>query len=134
MSKPYIDHVGFVVEDLESALEMFGALWGLEPGPIKEKAEVGLRMASLEAANVTLELIQFTGAPSDFEEVLGRRPGLNHLGVRVDDMAPALKRMAEAGVAPAPGFPIQGSRGALVFNRPETAAGVLFELCEIKGA
>ena len=132
MSKPSIDHIGVIVPDLEAALTLLKNLFGVEPGPIKEKEAMGLRLAMVEFANVSLELIQYTDEQSSFRPVLGQALGMNHVSIQVPDMEAALKRLETQGVGPAQGFPIQGSRGPLAFNRAETALGMLFELYQTR--
>lgn len=131
MDKPYVDHVSFVVEDLDKAIKMFGALWSMEPDEVVVKEAIGLKIANFEAANVTLELIQFIG-PSSFEKVLGTEPGINHLGLRIKDMEPALADLSAAGVELLPGFPVPGSRGPIAFVDTDTAQAMRLELCEVK--
>ena len=131
MDKPYVDHVSFVVADLDQAIEMYAALWGIEPREVVVKEAIGLKIANFEAANVTLELIQFIG-PSEFEGVLGTQPGINHLGLLVADIEATVQSMAKAGVEIMPGFPKPGSRGPLVFAEPETAQGMRLEFCEVE--
>lgn len=128
MSKPRIDHIGVIVPDIDKALDLLHNLFGLEPGGIKEKEAIGLRLAMVEFENVSLELIQYTDEQSSFKPVLGESPGMNHVSIQVPNMAAAVAGLEENGVKLAQGFPIQGSRGPLAFNRAGTALGMLFEL------
>jgi len=130
MEKPVVDHIGFVVEDLGAALALFKGLFGVEPLFVKEKKEMGLKSAGLEFANVNLELIEFTGEPGEIAGLLGRRPGINHLGVKVASMEEAQGRLACLGLGLASGFPRPGSRGPIAFNSPAGAQGFLFELVQ----
>ena len=61
-----IEHIGIVVEDLERSLALFEGLLGLKAAGVKEMAEVGLRVASLQAENIRIELLQDTSGGSDF--------------------------------------------------------------------
>ena len=132
MSKPHIDHIGVIVPDMEKALSLLEKLFGVEPGPIKEKEAMGLRLALVEFENVGLELIQYTDKNSSFKSILGEREGMNHISVKVPDMDAALGNLEENKVKLADGFPVQGSNGPLAFNRAETSLGMLFELYQIK--
>jgi len=131
MEKPSLDHIGFVVENLDEALRRFKALFGLDPDYVKEKKEMGLKSAGLSFANLDVELIEFTDPDGEIAGLLGARPGINHLGVKVADIELAQPRLAEAGMSLAPGFPRAGSRGQIAFNSPAGAAGLLFELLQI---
>ena len=104
----------------------------MEPSVIKEKEAIGLKLAMVEFENVNLELIQYTSPDSSLKPILGDQDGVNHISVQVPDMDAAVARMEESGVKLAEGFPSQGSKGPLAFNRPRTALGMLFELYQIK--
>ena len=132
MPKPHIDHIGIIVPDIEKALGLLNNLFGVEPSVIKEKEAIGLKLAMVEFENVNLELIQYTDENSSFKAVLGEPEGVNHVSIQVADMDRTVKRMEESGVKPAQGFPSQGSKGPLAFNRPETALGMLFEMYQTK--
>jgi methylmalonyl-CoA/ethylmalonyl-CoA epimerase len=131
MPKPSIDHIGVIVPDIEKALALLENLFGVTPGPIKDKESMGLRLAMVEFENVGLELIQYTDEESSFKPILGGREGMNHVSVQVPDMDVAIKTMAANQVQPADGSPFQGSKGPLAFNRAETALGMLFELYQV---
>ncbi len=128
MSKPRIDHIGVIVPDIPKALKLLESLFGVEPGEIKEKEAIGLRLAMVEFENVALELIQYTDENSSFKPILGQRDGMNHVSIRVPDMDKAVEALDENGVGLAVGFPFRGSRGPLAFHKPGTALGMLFEL------
>jgi len=131
MNPPVVDHIGIIVEDLDQALKLFENLYGLRPAARKDMPEVGLRIAHLKAANIDLELLQYTGAEGGFaEKTMGRRPGVNHFSVRVEDVDEAVARFGDNGVRVMEGFPRQGSHGRVAFFEPDTADGVLMEACE----
>jgi methylmalonyl-CoA/ethylmalonyl-CoA epimerase len=86
VSATHIDHIGIVVADLDQAIERLGPLFGGSP-VVKELAEAGLRVAEFQAANVTVELLQYTGTNDAFaRRVMGERLGLNHVSARVENM------------------------------------------------
>lgn len=127
---PHIDHVGIVVADLEAALARFAPLFGA-PAAIKELADVGLRVAELRAANVTIELLQYTGRNDTFARgVMGDRLGLNHLSARVEDIGRSLADLQAAGMSPQAGFPRQGAHGQVAFFEPDAVTGCLLEICQ----
>ena len=73
MSQAHIDHIGIIVADIEAAVERFRPLLG-EADPIRELTDYGLRVAMIETANVTIELLQYTGEGDDFARgVMGER-------------------------------------------------------------
>lgn len=123
-----IDHIGIIVADLESAVAKLGVLFG--EAAIKELPEVGLRVAELRAANVIIELLQYTRGSKFARRVMGRRKGLNHLSIRVDDVARSIEELRGVGLAPMEGFPRQGAHGQVAFFEPDAVTGLLFEICK----
>ncbi|OGA06327.1 MAG: hypothetical protein A3D95_11840 [Betaproteobacteria bacterium RIFCSPHIGHO2_12_FULL_69_13] len=130
MSAPRIDHIGILVADLDAALARLKPLFG-EPAKLKELADVGLRVAELEAGNVTVELLQYTGTNDAFaRRVMGGRPGLNHVSARVVDLERAIAELRAAGFEPMEGFPRRGAHGRVAFFEPDPVTGLLFEICQ----
>lgn len=130
MNAPHIDHIGIVVADLDAALAKLKPLFG-EPARIKSLPDEGLRIAELEAANVTLELLQYTGGNDGFaRRVMGERLGLNHVSARVTDVERSLAELRAAGLSPMQGFPRQGAHGRVAFFEPDDVTGLLFEICQ----
>ena len=132
MSKPAIDHIGVIVAALDQALALMKLLFKAAPAYVKDLPEVGLKVAAIETANVTIELLQYcSGGDSAFaRQVMGAAPGLNHISARVDNLEAAMAELAEAGFAIQPGFPRQGAHGRVAFYQPDAATGLLFEICQ----
>lgn len=129
MSAPHIDHVGILVADLDAALERLKPLFGA-PAHVKELADAGLRVAEFHAANVTIELLQYTGEAQFARRVMGERLGLNHISARVADVERSLAALVAAGLEPMQGFPRQGAHGRVAFFQPDAVSGLLFEICQ----
>lgn len=129
---PYIDHIGIVVADLDQAIEKLRPLFGT-PARTKELTEVGLRVAEFDAANVVIELLQYTGGTDGFaQQVMGQRLGLNHLAARVTDVEQSVATLRQAGFTPMAGFPRQGAHGRVAFFEPDAVTGLLFEVCQVE--
>lgn len=130
MSAPHIDHIGILVADLEAAVERLAPLFGGAPRT-RELAEVGLRVAEFRCANVTVELLQYSGKNDAFaRRVMGERLGLNHLSARVEDLDRALREFQSKGLSPMQGFPRAGAHGRVAFFEPDAVTGLLFEICQ----
>jgi methylmalonyl-CoA/ethylmalonyl-CoA epimerase len=130
VSVTHIDHIGIVVADLDQAIERLGPLFGGSP-VVKVLAEVGLRVAEFQAANVTVELLQYTGTNDAFaRRVMGERLGLNHVSARVENMERSLAELRAAGLHPMEDFPRQGAHGRVAFFEPDAVTGLLFEICQ----
>jgi len=126
-----IDHIGIIVKDLDRAVAKLGVLFG--EAAIKELPEVGLRVAEFRAANVTVELLQYTQNSEFARRVMGSRTGLNHLSIHVDDAERSIDELRRAGFVPMEGFPRQGAHGRVAFFEPDAASGLLFEVCQPDG-
>jgi methylmalonyl-CoA epimerase len=126
--KPRIDHIGIIVADLEQAAARLEVLFG--EFSTKEMPDVGLRVAEFKAANVTIELLQYTGEAAFARKVMGERLGLNHVSAGVEDINTSLDELKSAGFQPMEGFPRQGAHGRVAFFQPDDVTGLLFEICE----
>ena len=130
MSATHIDHIGIIVADLDAAVRRLQPLFG-DSVRIKELADAGLRVAEFQAANVTVELLQYTGKDDAFaRQVMGERLGLNHVSARVENVDYALSELRSAGLRPQEGFPRQGAHGRVAFFEPDAVTGLLFEICQ----
>ena len=128
---PYIDHIGIVVADLDQAIEKLKPLFGM-PARTKDLPEVGLRVAEFDAANLVIELLQYTDGPNSFaQQVMGQRLGLNHLSARVSNVEQSVTALQQAGFTPMAGFPRQGAHGRVAFFEPDAVSGLLFEVCQL---
>ena len=131
MSGFKIDHLGIIVADLEKAVERFRILTDGEPAYTKHMPEVGLKIATFEAENVSLELVEYTGAEAGFaKQVMGEESGINHISIGVDDLAKAITEFTDAGFEMQDGFPREGAHGQVAFFQRDKNTGVLFEICE----
>lgn len=129
---PYIDHIGIIVADLDQAIKRLSPLFGT-PARIKELNEVGLRVAEFDAANVVIELLEYTNCASGFaQQVMGQRLGLNHLSARVADVEQSITALQQSGFTPMAGFPRQGAHGRIAFFEPDAVTGLLFEVCQLE--
>ena len=129
MTTPHIDHIGIIVADLEQAAAKLRPLFG-EHATIKELPEVGLRVAEFHAANVVIELLQYSADAAFARGVMGERLGLNHISARVNDVDRSISELTAAGFTPMRGFPRQGAHGRIAFFEPDRVTGLLFEVCQ----
>ena len=123
-----IDHIGIIVADLDLAVKKLRSLFG--EAAIKELPDVGLRVAEFQAANVTIELLQYTAGSEFARQVMGERLGLNHISARVDNVAHSISQLTAEGFEPKRGFPRQGAHGRVAFFEPDRVTGLLFEICQ----
>jgi methylmalonyl-CoA epimerase len=131
MKKPVVNHIGIIVADLDAGIAMFKRLFASDPASLKEMPEVGLRIAVFEAANVAIELLQYTGTNDEFaKRTMGKASGVNHIAFGVESLADTIAELEAAGAETMSGFPRQGAHGRVAFFEPASTGGVLFEVCE----
>ena len=131
MSPPTIDHIGIVVENLEQSVALFERLFHLIPSSIKDMPDAGLRIAQLNGANISIELLQYSEQGESLaKKTMGVNPGINHFSIKVEDINSSLKDLESKGLKVMDGFPRPGSHGRVAFFQPETTQGILLEVCE----
>ena len=141
---PPIDQVGYVVRDLDRALETFGPLFGpfstmesaLEGTTYRgRKADVKLRMAFGKSGPLEIELIEVLSGESPHKEALDQnREGVHHIRFRLDDIDTAIKRFCEKGfcVIWAHEIPEVPAKWVYLEGPPEQG-GALVELLQMPG-
>lgn len=131
MSKAHIDHIGIIVDNLEASVAMFSGLLGAGPDKRKDMPDVGLKIAEFETANITIELLQYSGKNAAFaKEVMGEESGVNHFSLAVGNISDAIAGMEATGAEMMKGFPRQGAHGRVAFFDPKTTGNILLEICE----
>jgi methylmalonyl-CoA/ethylmalonyl-CoA epimerase len=125
-----IDHIGIAVSDLDEALKLYRDTLGLKV----EKTEDfgGMRIAFLPIGDTEFELLQPTdpdGALAKFVEKRGE--GVQHIALRVDDVAKSLEELKAKGLRVIDEKPRPGAGGAsIAFFHPKSTGGVLLEICQ----
>ena len=125
-----IDHIGIAVPHLEEAIAAYEAL-GFEVADRHDVPSEKVRTAFLPIGESTLELLEPTEPDSVIAKFLGKRAGIHHICVLVDDIEAALRELDERGVRLVDAEPRVGADGCRVaFVHPKAASGVLIELKE----
>lgn len=125
-----IDHIGIAVSDLDEALKLYCDTLGLEV----EKTEdfEGMKIAFIPIGDTEFELLQPTdpdGALAKFLEKRGE--GIQHVALRVDDVAKSLEELQAKGLRVIDKKPRPGAGGAsIAFFHPKSTGGVLLEICQ----
>jgi methylmalonyl-CoA/ethylmalonyl-CoA epimerase len=120
-----VDHLGIAVPSLGEAARAFEAL-GFSVAATHDVPTEKVRAAFLPVGESHLEP---TDPGSVIARFLGKRKGLHHVCVLVDDIEAALAEMKARGVKLLDERPRVGAGGCRVaFVHPSSAAGVLLEL------
>ena len=125
-----IDHLGIAVPSLEAAIAAYEAL-GFRVEKTHDVPTEKVRTAFLPVGESHLELLEPTDPTSVVARFLGKRSGLHHVCVLVEDLEAALAEMRSRGVPLLDETPRPGAGGCRVaFVHPKAAGGVLLELKE----
>lgn len=127
----FIDHVGVVVKDLDSAIDLFTATYGLSKELVEEVPSVGVRLAFLRTAEsgqrTTLQLVEPIAPGPVMEFLSSHGEGLHHVCFGVDQIQPLLTQLPdERGVDV-----FTGGRGRLACFLSQRPSGTLIEFTQI---
>jgi methylmalonyl-CoA/ethylmalonyl-CoA epimerase len=126
-----ISHLGLAVKDLDAAIQLYQQVFGLQIAH-RWVAEVDrMEAATFRVGELEIELMQPLEEDSPIGRFIARRgEGIHHVAYRVDDVAEALNRAQEAGVATIDQVPRPGGDGRtrIGFLHPRSTFGVLTEL------
>ena len=133
-----IDHVGIACRDLEAAVGLYQATFGLEVVSMEVNAEQGVREAMLRVGSSGalgpgyVQLLEPLGDDTPVGRFLARRgEGIHHVGYGVSDIGSALAEIAGTGIRLIDSRPRHGSMGAsIAFLHPGDLGGVLTELVQ----
>lgn len=95
-----LDHVGLVVEDLDSALERYATLLGGAVNVFEDDEPLDCRWGNVTLpGSVPIELLSPRSEASPYRAFLDQRgEGLHHLSFRIDDLDAERERMKRLGL------------------------------------
>jgi methylmalonyl-CoA/ethylmalonyl-CoA epimerase len=132
-----IDHVGIACRDLNKAIELYQATFGLKVVTVESHETQGVREAMLAVDERALvpgyvQLLEPLGPDTPVGKFLARRgEGIHHIGYGVADIGEALAALGETGIRLIDERPRHGSMGAsIAFLHPADLGGVLTELVQ----
>jgi methylmalonyl-CoA/ethylmalonyl-CoA epimerase len=125
-------HVGILLPELETAVELFRDRLGLEVRGPEEEPELGLRILWVTAGDTVLELIAPTREDSRAAAAIKRgEAGVHHVALAVEGLDELLGALTQAGVPLRDATPRSGAHGSRVaFLDPAASGGALIELIE----
>ena len=127
-----IEHLGIAVKALDSANEIFGALFDQKPYKTEAVEAEGVSTAFYQMGESKIELLEATSPDSAIAKFIEKRgEGLHHIAFEVDDIRASMQRLKEQGFTLTRDEPFKGADNKWVcFVHPKTANGVLVELCQ----
>jgi len=126
-----IDHLGIAVKSIASARGFYEAL-GLTVVHEEVVESEGVRTAMIPVGESRIELLEPISADSPVGRFLAKRgEGLHHVAIHVEDISGALEALKAKGVRLISEDLEIGAGGHLYFFiHPESAGGVLVEICQ----
>tara|TARA_B100001013_G_scaffold49131_1_gene25775 strand:- start:86 stop:517 length:432 start_codon:yes stop_codon:yes gene_type:complete len=127
-----VHHIGIAVVDLNSSMDFYRELFGLEPGPIIVRDDIKVRGCFIPVGETNLELLQGTDPGSMISEHISRSgEGLHHVCFEVGEVAEKLKSLEVLGIPLLDKVPRSGLMGGQIgFLDSSAAGGVLIELAQ----
>jgi methylmalonyl-CoA/ethylmalonyl-CoA epimerase len=137
-----IDHVGIACRDLDRAIGLYQATFGLEVASLEVNQEQGVREAMMQVGSGRpgvgelgvgyVQLLEPLAPDTPVGKFLARRgEGLHHVGYGVADVRRALTAIGGTGIRLIDERPRHGSMGAsIAFLHPADLGGVLTELVQ----
>lgn len=126
-----LHHVGIVVRRLDEAERFAGTVLGFSLARRLESEELAVRMAFFDGGPALVELIEF-GDPRLAAAKLGDQDAvIDHVALEVPDLSDAVASLGAHGVATAQEAPLCTPLGRFHFTKPETSAGVIWQLLEL---
>ena len=129
-----INHVAVVVDDMENALRFWRDALGMELEELRDVPAEKSQVAFLPLSGSEVELVKPTTDDSGIAKYLARRgPGMHHLCLEVDDIDEMLKQLRSKNIRLINEEARTAADGKkYAFIHPESTAGVLVELYQIK--
>jgi methylmalonyl-CoA mutase C-terminal domain/subunit len=127
-----INHIGIAVKSIDFALSFYQGTLGLILEGVETVPSQKVKVAFLNAGNVTLELLEPLDTDSPVSKFIDKRgEGLHHVALDVKSIDERLAQLKEIGVPLIDEKARLGAGGAQVgFLHPKGSLGVLYELCE----
>lgn len=133
-------HIGFVVDDLDTAVTSCQRLYGLPESAVRRLPDadddnVRARFAFLSVGNNEFEFVQ--AVDEEVRSALSSRPsgsgGINHVAWQVSDLDACLQVLRQQGIGPGhvtPDGPVTFKQLSFVYLDPDACDGMLVELIE----
>lgn len=128
-----INHIAFVVEDIESALKFWRDIIGIPVDYTTQIPEEQSLVSFLSVGDSDVELVQPTSENSGIAKFLAKRgPGMHHICLEVDDIKTLIEKLKNNGIQMINESPVERKDGRLyAFIHPKSANGVLVELYQL---
>jgi methylmalonyl-CoA/ethylmalonyl-CoA epimerase len=133
MKPTHIEHIGIAVANLEDSISFYEKVFNLECYKIEEVPEQKVRAAFFAIGQTKIELLESTDPEGPVAKFIAKRgEGIHHLAFAVTNIREQLSRAKKEGIRIIDAEPRKGAEDlSIAFLHPESASGVLIELCEV---
>jgi len=131
MKPTHIEHIGIAVTDLESSIQYYEEILGLECYAIEEVKDQKVKTAFFQLGETKIELLESTDPEGPVGKFIEKRgQGIHHIAFAFDNVEKALEEAGEKGVQLIDRVPRKGAEGLMIgFLHPKSSHGVLTEFC-----
>lgn len=129
-----INHIGIATYNLETAMNLYGKIFGVAEFHREHVEEQKVDIASFRIGDVLIELTAPTAPDSPIGKFLDKRgEGIHHIAFFTDNVDTELARLENEGIALINHSAQAGAHNMLIgFLHPKSTGGVLMELCQNK--
>lgn len=129
-----INHIGIATYNLETAMNLYGKIFGVAEFHRERVDEQKVDIASFRVGDMLIELTAPTEPDSPIGKFLDKRgEGIHHIAFSTDNVDDELARLKDEGITLINHSAQQGAHDMLIgFLHPKSAGGVLMELCQHK--
>ncbi len=131
-----VHHVAIAVKNLDEALKLYEAMFGMKASKIVTAPEQGVKAALITIGDggeiELLEPVDPNGGVAKFLESRGE--GIHHICLEVDNIDQTLNTVAERGCQLIDKEGRRGLAGKIGFLHPKSTKGVLIELAQTGGS
>ena len=129
-----LEHIGLAVKSIEESLKIWRDVLGFRVEMVEDVPDQKVRVAMLDAGNVTIELLEPLSSDSPIHKFLEKRgEGLHHLSFSVRNIEKSIEELKNKNFRMIDEAPRKGAHGSkIAFIHPSSTGSVLIELCQGK--
>jgi len=129
-----VDHIGIAVKDMETAKKFYTEMLGMKAMGEEVVEQQKVKVCFIPSGDSEVELLESTSPEGPIAKFIEKNgEGIQHVALRVDNIAAALEDLKAKGVRLIDEVPRYGAGGAsIAFIHPKATGGILLELSERK--
>jgi len=127
-----IEHIGIAVKNLKNSNKLFETLFGKSHYKVESVVSEGVNTSFFMMGNQKIELIEAIDSDGPISKFIAKKgEGIHHIAFDVDDIHKEVARLKREGFQVLSEAPRRGADNKwVVFLHPNSANGVLIELCQ----